>query len=118
MCYNNNLSSIITQNRLTPLLRHKLKKIKLENKQQVLKEIKEKILDTEKKQALEAALENGATIWLTALPLNNGFTLDEQSFWDATHLRYTIPLECLPTTVHQLILNMLFTVNVIINHLS
>ena len=58
-----------------------------------------KIKDGEKKRALEASLENGASIWLTALPLKeHGFALDKQAFWDAIRLRYAIPLHRLPTS--------------------
>lgn len=57
------------------------------------------ITHLEKNKALEASLENGSSIWLTAIPLKeHGFALDKQSFWDALRLRYAIPLERLPTT--------------------
>ena len=49
----------------------------------MLTEIKNNIQDVGNGRALEAYLENGASIWLTAIPLKeHGFALDKQSFWD------------------------------------
>lgn len=80
-------------------LKTRIKREKNENYQHQLNEIKEQITDLEKNKALEASLENGSSIWLTAIPLKeHGFALDKQSFWDALRLRYAIPLERLPTT--------------------
>ena len=44
-------------------------------------------------------MENGASIWLTVLPIKEyGFALDKQSFWDSVYIRYNIPLPRLPTS--------------------
>ena len=47
---------------------------------------------------IEASTENGASIWLTVIPVKrNGFFLEKQAFWDAIRIRYNILLERLPT---------------------
>ena len=47
---------------------------------------------------IEASTENGASIWLTVIPIKrNGFFLEKQAFWDAIRIRYNILLERLPT---------------------
>ena len=43
-------------------------------------------------------MENGASSWLSALPLKkHSFLLDKQSFWDALYIRYSLPLKRLPS---------------------
>ena len=52
-----------------------------------------------KVKALDASMENGASIWLTVLPIKEyGFALDKQSFRDSVYIRYNIPLPRLPTS--------------------
>ena len=64
----------------------------------LLNEIKEKTASKQTLRSIEAATENGASIWLTVLPIKrNGFFLEKQAFWDGIHIRYNIPLERLPT---------------------
>ena len=42
--------------------------------------------------------ENGASIWLSTLPLkDNRYCLNKQQFWDLVKLRYGWPLLRLPT---------------------
>ena len=51
-----------------------------------------------KLRSVEASTENGASVWLTMIPIKrNGFSLEKQAFWDAIRIRYNIPLERLPT---------------------
>ena len=56
-------------------------------------------LNPQKLKIFEATTEKGASNWLNALPLReHDFYLNKQTFWDAIHLRYGIPLPRLPTT--------------------
>ena len=50
-----------------------------------------------KLRLIEASTENGASIWLTVIPIKNVFFLEKQAFWDVIRIRYDIPLERLPT---------------------
>ena len=53
--------------------------------------------DAMKLRALEAPTENGASNWLTVLPLHQqGFFLKKQALWDALRMRYVIPLKRIP----------------------
>ena len=79
--------------RLNSTVKRKIIQTKLEKSKLALDTLQQKIDDVEKKRALEASLKNGASIWLTALPLKeHGLALDKQAFWDAIRLRYAIPL--------------------------
>ena len=61
--------------------------------------IKGTITSKSKFKAIEACNENGASIWLTVLPIKrNGFFLEKQAFWDGVKIRYNIPLDRIPTT--------------------
>ena len=56
-------------------------------------------LSSEQRKRLECITEDGASSWLTALPLRKyGFFLDKQSFRDALFLRYGYRLSKLPAT--------------------
>ena len=51
------------------------------------------------KKCIEISQLNGASIWLTALPIKEeGFHLNKREFWDALALRYNWPIQYLPTT--------------------
>ena len=80
---------------------------KLKNKIRAEKELRnksnlDKLLEkrTEKvKKCVEISQLNGASIWLTALPIKDeGFHLNKREFWDALALRYNWPIPYLPTT--------------------
>ena len=71
---------------------------KTRREKEIAKNISES-LSPEKKRRLECIIENGASSWLTALPLQKyDFFLDKQSFRDAVSLRYGFRLSKLPTT--------------------
>lgn len=63
--------------------------------------VKEKAVNESQLRTLETSTESGAYNWLTVLPIEkHGFALDKRSFWDAIHLRYSLPLTRLPENVH------------------
>ena len=63
--------------RLNSTVKNKIKHTKSEKNKLTLEALKEKIYDVEKKRALEASIENGASMWLTALPLKeHGLALE------------------------------------------
>ena len=77
----------------------KIRAAKRKENQKRLEEIKKEIQCPMKKKSIEASTENGASLWLTALPIkSNDFHLEKQAFWDAIFIRYSIPLKRLPTT--------------------
>ena len=62
-----------------------------------LQEVTNKTSCKTKLRLIEASTENGASIWLTVIPIKNVFFLEKQAFWDAIRIRYDITLERLPT---------------------
>ena len=47
---------------------------------------------------LETSIEAGASSWLNTLPTKNyGLCLDKKPLWDSLHIRYNIPLKCIPS---------------------
>ena len=55
-------------------------------------------LSVQQKRRIDAVSEQGASSWLSALPLKKyGFYLDNQSFRDSLFIRYGFQLENLPT---------------------
>ena len=75
-----------------------LKNEKRKKNNDILNEIKSTINDPKRLRTLEATLENGASNWLTALPIKeNAFYLEKQAFWDSLYLRYMIPHKYLPS---------------------
>ena len=69
---------------------------KLQIHKQTLEQIKAD-LPNEQKLLIDLNSENGASSWLTALPIKEqGFFLDKQSFTDALLLRYNFSLPRLP----------------------
>ena len=71
---------------------------KAEQNQKLLDEIATQLGTSEKGKALEAALEKGASSWLSALPLKNQqYAMDKDSFRVALFVRYGIPLKRLPS---------------------
>ena len=71
---------------------------KVKRNQDTLESIKNEMTDPSKLRALEASIENGASSWLSALPLKkHSFLLDKQSFWDALYIRYSLFFERLPS---------------------
>jgi hypothetical protein len=78
-------------------IKNKIKTEKRKSHLLNLSYIKSKIICKMKTRAIEGSIENGASNWLTVLPLKNqGFFLDKQAFWDGLYLRYGIPLPRLP----------------------
>ena len=76
-----------------------IKNNKRKNDADQLEDLKHKITSRSTLRSIQAANENGDSIWLTVLPIKqNGFFLDKQAFWDATHIRYDMPLERIPTS--------------------
>ena len=50
-----------------------------------------------KLRSIEVWTKNGASIWLTVIPIKRCFFLEKQAFWDAIRIRNNIHLEYLPT---------------------
>ena len=51
-----------------------------------------------KLRLIKASTENGASVWLTVMPIKrNCLFLEKPAFWDSMRIRYNIPLERLPT---------------------
>ena len=72
---------------------------KQKENQKRLDDVKKELQCPLKLKSIEASTENGASLWLTALPVkSNGFYLEKQAFWDAVFIPYNIPLRRLPTT--------------------
>ena len=85
-------------NRKIDTIKAKIKKPKAANNKMIQKNIRKTLTCPIKVKALDASMENGASIWLTVLPIKEyGFALDKQSFWDSVYIRYNIPLPRLPT---------------------
>ena len=86
-------------NKSTNEIKAKIRRAKQNANDLHLSEIVAKTTSKLKLKAIEACNENGASIWLTVLPIKrHGFYLEKQAFWDAIRIRYDIPLERLPTT--------------------
>ena len=78
-------------------LKNNIKNEKKQKNTTQMEELRKKITCNLKSRALEASIENGASNWLTVLPLKKqGFVLDKQAFWDGLYIRYGIPLPRLP----------------------
>ena len=55
-------------------------------------------LTSSQKRVVEIASQTGASNWLTTLPIEEkGFNLTKREFWDALYIRYSWPLQKLPT---------------------
>ena len=55
-------------------------------------------MSKEQKLCVEIAQSNGASNWLSSLPIKEeGFHLNKREFWDAISLRYNWPIPHLPT---------------------
>ena len=79
-------------------LKKKIAKQREMKQKQKAKMIEEEELDEHQRRRLEMAQEKGASSWLTSLPLKEmGFSLTKQEFRDAIALRYSLPIENLPT---------------------
>ena len=73
-----------------------IKKEKVTRNKEILQSIKEHV-SPEKRKLLEISIENGASTWLTTLPIKDeGFQLDKQSFWDLLKIRYGYQLSRIP----------------------
>ena len=108
--YNNSKSitsslsnTVVEQTHLTEEDRNNIKTRKNEVKREAercrqvkLREVKEE-LSEEKLKSLELISEQGASSWLSTLPLHRyDFHLEKQAFWDGLRLRYGIPLSKIP----------------------
>jgi len=83
----------------TTRLKGKIKNEKRKQSIAVLNELKTQITCKFKLRSIEAAGENGASIWLTVIPVKRyGFFLEKQAFWDAIRIRYNVPMERIPIT--------------------
>ena len=92
-------TKIYKQNIHITKVKSQMKTNKNKKHDNLLTHIKNQITDQDKLKALEASRENGASIWLTSMPIKeDGFALDKQTFWDCIYLRYYIPLQRIPTT--------------------
>ena len=75
-----------------------IKKMKKELNERILSEIS-KTLSTEDSRLLQLSMENGASTWLSTLPLaEEGYHLTKQNFWDLIRFRYGWQLSRLPGT--------------------
>ena len=83
----------------TTKIKTNIKNNKRKNGADQLEDLKHKITSRSKLRSIQAANENGASIWLTVLPIKqNGFFLDKQAFWDVTRIRYDMPFERISTS--------------------
>ena len=79
-------------------LKNKVKNMKLQDHQEQLNELRTKLND-QQKRLNELNKEQGASSWLTTLPiLDEGYDLTKQLFWDLIRIRYGWILTRLPTT--------------------
>ena len=77
-----NGTKIYKQNKQIIKFKSQIKSNKIKKHNNLLTHIKNLITDQDKLKAFEASLENGASIWLTSMPIKEyGFALDKQSFW-------------------------------------
>ena len=73
------------------LKKHKLYQLKLDETRKEMNEHQRKLNEINQ--------QNGASIWLTTLPIKTeGYVLNKQSFWDLIHIRYGWELSRLPMT--------------------
>ena len=78
--------------------RNQIRARKASQNQGVLASLEES-LTAKMKSCLEIAQSNGASSWLTALPIKDeGFHLNKREFWDAICIRYDWPIPFLPST--------------------
>ena len=93
-------TSLVATIKKPPKLKPTSRTTKERMTQDQLEDLKYKITSRSKLRSIQAsANENGASIWLTVLPIKqNGFFLDKKAFWDATRIRYVMPLERIPTS--------------------
>ena len=78
-------------------IKQQIKSRTIESNRKLLSDLKLNITCPQKQRMIEAASETGASAWLTSLPLkSNGFYLEKQAFWDATRIRYNLPLQRIP----------------------
>ena len=79
-------------------LKNEIKRAKQSRNQRILDEITLCVTD-EMRLCLEIAQGNGASNWLTSLPIQaECFHLNKREFWDTISLRYNWPIPFLPTT--------------------
>lgn len=75
-----------------------IKKTKRDANERILSEIRES-MSVEDSRLLDLSMENGASTWLSTLPLvDEGYHLTKQNFWDLIRFRYGWQLSRLPTT--------------------
>ena len=78
-------------------LKTKFKKVKSSYYQRCLKIIREG-LSEDKNKLIDISREPGASLWLTTVPIKEGFQMDKQSFWNLIKIRYGYQLDRLPAT--------------------
>lgn len=92
-------SYFVADRNVSQKLKSEIKNEKMKKAKFMFDQLKSEFTDKEKLRCVEAASENGASIWLTVLPIKeNGFFLEKQAFWDAIRIRYNIPLERMPSS--------------------
>jgi len=68
-----------------------------ERQTELLENLKSKMTQ-QKKRGNQICCENGASNWLTSLPIDEkGFHLIKREFWDAVNLKYSWPISRLPS---------------------
>ena len=94
----------LEQNTVYSVNREEIKMLKTNIKLEKLRQNTKKLnvigcsLSDEKLKLNDTHQGNGASIWLSMLPLRDeGYCLNKQEFWDLVKLRYGWPLSRLPT---------------------